>query len=90
MMNRYKIVREDYWSEGTIVSTRYFIKKWKKILFGTHQGWFSVTKTESYESGSYKTAVSFSSQKEAEDFVESLLAGNPIEGHVETDVKIYL
>jgi hypothetical protein len=88
-MNRYKIVREDFWEDGKIVSARFFVKKWKKILFGAHQGWFAVTKTECYESGSYKTAVNFSTQKEAEAFVESLISGNPVEGHVETDVKIY-
>lgn len=83
-IKEYKIVREDYWDDGNIVSTDFRVMKRHRFL-----GWVYVKKEVFSWIDSYSSPITFKTQEDAEDFVERLMKGALVQGWTSTVVKVY-
>ena len=84
-MEQYKILKVDYYSKATLISTRYHVQKKRKVLGFTV--WSYVSETIKGYGTAFIANVSFETSEEAELFIQKLLNGNPIEGETITEVK---
>jgi hypothetical protein len=87
-MKEYKIVKNDYWDSGKLISTRYTVAERKQLLSFVY--WRNVkTDLNDWDYGMYKSNVEFDTLEEADKFVLSLLEGKPTQGWVTTEIKTY-
>jgi hypothetical protein len=84
----YKIIQKDYYSRANLVSTRYQIQRKRKFLWifpywvylkETVKGWTSST--------DWISTISFETSNEAEDFIQKLNEGTPLEGETKKEIK---
>jgi hypothetical protein len=83
-MEQYKILKVDYYSKATLISTRYHVQKKRKVLGFTI--WSYVSETLKGHGTDVIANVSYETAEEAEVFIQKLLEGNPIEGKTITEV----
>lgn len=85
-LDEYRIQMLEYYSKGKVQSIRYFVEQRLNIpMIG--KVWRPVKEyCCGYGDCSWDT-IYFDKQIEAEELVESLRAGNRVEGHIETTIK---
>lgn len=85
-LDEYRIQMLEYYSKGKVQSIRYFVEQRLNIpMIG--KTWIPVKEyCCGYGDCSWDT-IYFDKQIEAEELVESLRAGNRVEGHIETTIK---
>jgi hypothetical protein len=85
-MREFRIIKNEYWDLGKIVSTKYSIEERMKLLSFTY--WKTIVKTNYSWSHEYKEVVQFNTIEETEEFISSLLEDNPVNGWVKTEIKL--